>query len=297
MDRSRHSTLRATALLVVAGLCVWGATWGGLRWAAGALAPAETGSLAMGLMDQPISAGGGPPVARTATPPSRQGLIEPVVRRDIFGASPAGPPPSGPAPRSSLPVVLLATMVADPVEFSSALVSDSEAGRAHGYGIGDALPGDATIVDIGQAHIRVRRADGRVEAIGFTGATAASGPEAQESAGEGIQRAGSGRFTVSRATLDRILENPQLIATQAQAVPHEGPDGRVDGYRLSGIRQRSTLHQLGIRNGDVVHGMNGQPLTSLGDAMGALEALRSQEAFTFELTRRTKRQTFKYEVR
>jgi type II secretion system protein C len=193
--------------------------------------------------------------------------------------------------------VLLATMVSEPVEFSSALVSAGDAGPTSGYGVGDALPGDATILEIGQTHIRVRRADGRLESIGFPGAPSGAAPEAQEPASEGIQRVETGRFAVPRAALARILEDPQQLAAEARAVPHEGPDGRVDGYRLSGIRQRSTLHQLGIRNGDVVHGMNGQPLTSLTDAMGALEALRSQEAFTFELTRRTKRQTFEYEVR
>ena len=287
-----RSTSRAAALLAAVSLGAWGATWGGLQWAGRALAPGPSSLDATAAGPDPSA---DPVGSRSSSPPSRERLVEPVVRRDIFGATPPSAPPPGAAPRSALPVVLLATMVAEPVEFSSALVSAGEAGPTSGYGVGDALPGDATIVEIGQAHIRVLRADGRVESIGFPGGAPA--PEAQEPSADGIQRVGSGRFSIPRAAFDRILENPQQLATEARAVPHEGPDGRVDGYRLSGIRQRSTLHQLGIRNGDVVHGMNGQPMTSLGDAMGALEALRSQEAFTFELTRRTKRQTFEYEVR
>ena len=71
----------------------------------------------------------------------------------------------------------------------------------------------------------------------------------------------------------------------------------MDGYRLSAIRRGSLFDKLGIKNGDVVHGVNDMPLTNTDGAFQAFQTLQTESAFTFEVTRRNQRQTFEYEVR
>ena len=72
------------------------------------------------------------------------------------------------------------------------------------------------------------------------------------------------------------MENPEQLYSQIRAVPHKGPDGKVD-YRL-GDPPKSVFHKLGIKNGDIVHGVNGQSLTSMSAAMDAFNGLRTRRA-------------------
>ena len=97
--------------------------------------------------------------------------------------------------------------------------------------------------------------------------------------------------------MDEALANVETLATKMRVVPHKGSDGAVDGYRLSAIRRGSLFDKLGIKNGDVVHGVNGMPLTNTDGAFQAFQTLQTESAFTFEVTRRNQRQTFEYEVR
>ena len=52
-----------------------------------------------------------------------------------------------------------------------------------------------------------------------------------------------------------------------------------------------------VKNGDIVHAVNGMPLTSADGAMSAYQALMSESNFTFDVTRRNQKKTFNYEIR
>jgi type II secretory pathway component PulC len=54
--------------------------------------------------------------------------------------------------------------------------------------------------------------------------------------------------------------------------------------------------QLGIKNGDIVHSVNGQTLNDANKAAEAYGSLQGVSNFTFEVTRRNERQIFEYEV-
>jgi general secretion pathway protein C len=71
----------------------------------------------------------------------------------------------------------------------------------------------------------------------------------------------------------------------------------VDGYRLSAIRRGTLFDKLGIKNGDIVHTVNGQSLSSTSDAMNAYQGLQNESSFSFEITRRNKKKTLNYQVR
>jgi hypothetical protein len=180
--------------------------------------------------------------ARTKTP-SREDLVDPIVRRNIFDSSHAGRDAAAQQPGlgagegcdriSTLEVLLLATVVADErhTDQSSALIAPERSeNEAQGYGIGDTIEGDAVVVEIRPKQVLVRRSDGTVECISMgneknpdrNAARAGSG----EDKGDGdVSKLGENKFSVEQAFVDKILESPEALASQIRVVPHKGADG------------------------------------------------------------------------
>jgi type II secretion system protein C len=196
--------------------------------------------------------------------------------------------------------------VAEPDEFSFALIAqEGPEAPAMSYGIGDALA-DAVIARIEPRQVVLRKPDGTEEILTMAKDQVAQGggprPPVEprpptEGAVEGITELGENKYAIDRSVVDKYLGDMTALSSMARAIPHRGPDGEIDGYRLSGIRRTSPLSQLGIKNGDVVHTVNGQSLTTLTDAMSAFQSLQSQSSFAFDVTRRGQKQTMEYQVR
>lgn len=247
-----------------------------------------------------------PPAGR-----ARGDWVDPIVARNIFDSSKVGQAAetgetvAEGGRRSDLKVVLLATLVAIPEEYSSALIAEDEKeGATLGYGIGDQLMGEATILRIEQKKVYLKRNDGTVEYISMDdGKTRTEEPSRgskerePDKEVEGVTSTGDNKFVVDRSLVEQALENPEGLARQVRVSPHKGPDGEIDGYRLSGIRRNSLMDKLGIKNGDIVHSVNGKELTSTSAAMEAYSSMSSSSSFSFDITRRNKRQTMDYEIR
>ncbi len=71
-----------------------------------------------------------------------------------------------------------------------------------------------------------------------------------------------------------LLTAPGALAVRA--VPHM-VDGRLGGVRLFGVRRSSPLAAAGVRDGDVIRSVDGQPLTDPDIALSALGRLRGGE--------------------
>ncbi len=243
---------------------------------------------------------------------SKNTYLDPILSRNIFDSTAVGSTaatdvdPGIDGRRSSLDVTLVATVVANPDSYSSALISSGarQDGSVQGYGIGDELLGEATIVRIEQKKVVIRRTDGTIEYIdmGDEGSKK-GGPSrrsSKESAGEeegGITQTGDYSWEVDESVISGALGNIDSLISQVRATPHKGADGEIDGFRLSAIRRGSLLQKLGIKNGDVIHGVNGTPLTSATGAMGAFQSMQSERSFSFDVTRRNQKNTFEYSIR
>ncbi len=247
---------------------------------------------------------------RRPTRTSKRTLIDPIVRRSMFDSSKIGqdsaPEDDGDAgSRTSLPLVLLATIVAEPAEFSSCLIAEEKGDDgASGYGIGDTIMDDATVHRIEQKRVVLKRSDGEFEYLAMDDEEferpAANGKAAKAAKKDewgGVEKDGETKFTIDQETFNKILENPDKLAGQIRAVPKTDESGKVVGYRLSGIKRSSLFRKLGIKNGDVVHAVNGHELTSMGSALAAFDSLQSERSFKFDVTSRKKKQTYEYEVR
>jgi type II secretory pathway component PulC len=200
---------------------------------------------------------------------------------------------------STLDVRLMATLVAEPAEFSSALVDEHDGGLPKTYSYGDALQG-REIVAIEDRRVGLKRPDGTIEYLTFDAAggeapvEAAASPEVGE---EEIAQLGSNKFAVSRSLFDQYLGSPELIASLGRARLHKGPDGQYDGYQLNRLADDSVVQQLGIQNKDVIRSVNGQPLNSLQSAMNAYTTMQADSNFCFEVDRNGSTMELCYDVR
>ena len=226
-----------------------------------------------------------------------------IVRRNIFDSSAVYNPdvavPGGGDCRDSS-VKLMATIVADLPEYSSALISVSGGKDSHaqGFVIGDEVAGEGRITSIDQK--KVCTDGGGCLCMGNDGALAkadATGGDPAADADSGITKVSDTKYLVDQSVVDSAMGNLEMLAAQVHASPHKGPDGQVDGYRLSAIRKGTLLDKLGIKNGDVVKAANGKPLNSTEGAMGAFQSLSSEKSFSFDITRRSQDTTIEYEIR
>lgn len=244
------------------------------------------------------------PVSSRAPPV--QTYVDQIVRRNIFDSTAVFHEPTevngdGQCKADSN-LRLLATMVALPMEYSTVLMAEgAERGaKSKPYRMGDVIGGDGKIVSIEQKKVCtdtntcycMDQAPAK-----SAGPVAAANPGAVPNADEGVRQVAENKFEVDRSFMDSAMGNLEALATQLRASPHKGPDGEIDGFRLSSVRQGSLFSKLGIKNGDIVHAVNGTPLTSAEGAMSAYGALKNQGSFNFEITRRNQRSTLSYEIR
>lgn len=233
---------------------------------------------------------------------SQKDYVESILGRNIFDPTKIGKPEcvgdeceSG---ASDLKVTLKGTVVAVPAAYSAAFIAEEGVEIVHAYGIGQKVQG-AEILEIQDKRVRVRNASGNEEWLEVgVDKPASAGDGAKPSSGEGgISGDGETNFTIDRSTLDAALGNMDELSGMARALLHRGPDGEYDGYRLSAIRRDTLPDKVGIRNGDIIHSVNGLQINSLDGAMKALDALKTQPNLKVEVTRRGQPTTLNYDIR
>ncbi len=231
--------------------------------------------------------------------PSKRSYVDTIVRRNIFDSAATFSNESTDVASQDCKdskVTLLATVVADMAEYSSALISSGgKSSRALGYKVGDEVSGEGRILTIDQKKVCLdgggcicMGSDNRSRSV------AASGVEGTEEGG--VTKVSDTKFIVDRAFMEKQLGSVETLATQIRAVP-KTENGEIVGFRLSSVRKGSTFDKLGIKNGDVVHNVNGKALTSADGALGAYQTLSGESNFNFEITRRNQKMTIEYEVR
>lgn len=223
------------------------------------------------------------PVAMAAHPaepePQPDDYLSRIRERDLFGVlRDAIPAP----PTVSTALTVQGTVVTKPAHSSAAFVRAPGSSTSVVAVVGQRV-GDAEVLEIRSDGIRVR--DGRgVEAwIGLRDAEAST-PTA----------APAQRMSLTRADVDRLLVEVPTGGTRAS--PHRGPNGEIDGYRISSIRRGTALDKLGLRNGDVLTSVNGRPLDSVESVARLVTELRDSREITLDVRRRNKEEQIVYDI-
>jgi general secretion pathway protein C len=99
-----------------------------------------------------------------------------------------------------------------------------------------------------------------------------------------LERTGPSSFEVNRTDLMKTVNNPAELMTQIRAVPNV-QDGTTKGFTLSEIVPGSVFQQLGLQDGDVLTGINGQNVNNPLQAVGMLSQLSQQSAVDLTVMR------------
>jgi general secretion pathway protein C len=77
--------------------------------------------------------------------------------------------------------------------------------------------------------------------------------------------------------VDKLTEDLENLRKQVRVRPHFDK-GKIDGFQVTGIKEDSVFYeQLGLRNGDVVAGVNGQEIKSIEDVMNLYNEFNQME--------------------
>lgn len=111
----------------------------------------------------------------------------------------------------------------------------------------------------------------------------------------GIRPVGRGRYRVSRALMKKIAANPALVAREARIRPHV-QHGRVDGYQIRRLHGRGVLRRMGLRRGDVIRSVNGNPVTSPDRVLRLARTLASAHHVQIGVHRRGRTTLYRYAI-
>src|ERR1700704_5916638 len=106
-----------------------------------------------------------------------------------------------------------------------------------------------------------------------------------------VQSVGTDRQIVDRRQLQQQLGRPEFL-NQALIVPN--PDGGVLGPQ---VQAGSLYEKLGLRPGDVIRNVNGQPLTSMDDVMRLYQQFGTAQRVLVDVQRQGRNETLYYDMR
>jgi type II secretory pathway component PulC len=108
----------------------------------------------------------------------------------------------------------------------------------------------------------------------------------------GIQNEGN-NFRIEKGLRDQMLSNISEVLTQARAVQITNPDGSLH-FKMTEIVPGSIYSQLNIQDGDIIEGINGNPITNLNEVMTMFGRIREIDNLSLSIRRNGVTQSFDY---
>jgi type II secretion system protein C len=264
-----------------------------------------------GLESADIGESGHKPLRRTQVGPRPRAYYDTIIERDIFSQTRAEPTPA-PVQEEPLNITLIGTShltLGKPY-----IIVETTDGDQSLYRQGDAIPNVGRVLSISRNQAIVLHNGHRValkipnagegdtsEPIapmpfgfrrrfirppGFPGGRPRGpfGPYGALSSNTGVHQLSANRYLIGRATVDQDLSNMGSLFSQIRAVPNQ-QNGSSNGFRLSEIQPGSIFQQIGLEDGDIVTGAQGQQVNDPIRAMALLSALRNSPSITLNVIR------------
>jgi len=218
------------------------------------------------------------------------------------------PKPGEKCEESKASIALLATMVAEPSEWSVAVLESEGNDRLAREGVSI---DDQTIVSIQRKRIVLTGKSG-FECVGLgegkrsrkksrsrstsKSRSKSSGSAKSEKVKEGVKKVGKNTYQIDREMLNEQLEDLSALSRQARVIPHYR-EGKPQGFKLVGVRPGSLYSHIGVRSGDVLKSVNGEEITSPTKALELYEKLKNSDNVTVDVERRGRKQTLEYMIK
>ena len=120
--------------------------------------------------------------------------------------------------------------------------------------------------------------------------------EEQDAADAEIERVSENMWRISRDDLVEQLDNFGQMMREARLTPHF-TGGQPDGFMITNLPKNSFLGRMGLRNGDIMKGVNGQKFGSLEEFFQVYQQLQTEPMLQLEVERSNRTETLTYEIR
>ena len=101
---------------------------------------------------------------------------------------------------------------------------------------------------------------------------------------------------IDREKINDSLKNINQLMSQVKVRPHF-KDGKPDGLLLSHVQQNSIFNEMGLKNGDIVKGVNGKEIQSVDDALKFYDSLKSSTSVEIQIERQSDMMTIGYQIK
>ncbi len=249
-------------------------------------------------------------VSRASAPPiiHPRSYYQPIVRRDIFNLVPA-PEQKAPAVVEDIHLKLLG--ISRMTGGKSFIVVQNMSGEQELYRLGEMIPSAGRLVEVDKDRAVIEHAGRRVALELPRNNLAANTPSRSlpwrhpilpghprpgaASFNPRIVNMGGNRYAIPRSTVAQSLNNLSSLFTQIRAIPNV-QDGTTNGFALSEIVPGSVFDDMGLRDGDVLTAINGQPVNDPARAIQLLNGLRNQTSIEVQVLRNGSPMTLSYQI-
>ncbi len=114
--------------------------------------------------------------------------------------------------------------------------------------------------------------------------------------GGNMSPASTQKISIRRSQIEDAMANVTELMGQIKIRPHF-TDGQPDGLAVGSIKSRSIFRKMGLRNGDVITGIDGTPIETVDDAMKFYQNMMSASQVSVQIQRRGKERNIQYTIR
>jgi len=150
--------------------------------------------------------------------------------------------------------------------------------------------GEAKIVDIQRGKVILTRYGVKETLITYEGETSSARPSVLPPV-----KTSANRWGVSKGDLASVLSDPGKILAQVRVDPYFEGD-RTVGFKVSQIEKGSLVDRLGIRDGDIIKRVDGQPIDSIEKAIQVYKRVKNKRVISVDLQRDGQMSTLTYEI-
>jgi general secretion pathway protein C len=242
---------------------------------------------------------------RQTTPTKTPAMYDLIAGRNLFnekGLIPNTEDPNagfdGPPVKTSLPLNLTGIIMVQDELKSVASIEDKSKNQVVAVRISDPIKPDVIVQKIeADRVIFLNRPMGRREYVELPKELQTKGPHLAPgpSAGAGINKTSDTTFQIDRTEVDKTLGNLNEVLTQARCVPNF-ENGRPSGYRCFQIVKGSIYDKLGMQDGDVICGINGESVNDPAKAFSLLTELKTSNGVELCINRNGRVMNMNYNI-
>lgn len=192
---------------------------------------------------------------------------------------------------TSLKIALLGTVVGSEQKDSLAIIEEKDKRKQDRYRVGDSVQ-SAVLKRILRGKV-ILSVQGRDKILTIE-EEAASRRKSEVARPEPIREGES--ITVKRSDVEKSLKNVHQLLSQARVRPHFS-EGKPDGLAITHIKRGSIFEKLGLKNSDVIKGLDGKEIKSPDDVLQMYEKLTVGSEVAIEIERGGEEQIINYTFR